>query len=78
VFKIAGTNDCVAPRNESEANASNLPAGTVWYWIEGGNHAQFGFYGPQLGDCSASIDRAEQQRQARALLIEALEAVAPR
>lgn len=78
VFKIAGTNDCVAPRDDSEANASNLPVGTVWRWIDGGNHAQFGFYGPQLGDCSASINRAEQQRQARALIIEALEALAPR
>lgn len=76
VFKIAGTRDCVAPRDDSEANASNLPPGTVWRWIDGGNHAQFGFYGPQLGDCGASIDRAEQQRQARQILVEILDTIA--
>jgi len=31
--------------------------------IEGGNHAQFGNYGPQKGDLSAIISAQEQQRQ---------------
>lgn len=31
--------------------------------IEGGNHAQFGNYGPQKGDLPASISAKEQQRQ---------------
>ena len=31
--------------------------------IEGGNHAQFGNYGPQKGDLPASISAEEQQRQ---------------
>ena len=31
--------------------------------IQGGNHAQFGDYGPQKGDGTASITREEQQRQ---------------
>lgn len=31
--------------------------------IEGGNHAQFGNYGPQKGDLSATISAAEQQAQ---------------
>ena len=31
--------------------------------IEGGNHAQFGNYGPQKGDLPASISAQEQQEQ---------------
>lgn len=31
--------------------------------IEGGNHAQFGNYGPQKGDAPAQITAEEQQRQ---------------
>ncbi len=30
---------------------------------EGGNHAQFGNYGPQKGDSPATITAAEQQEQ---------------
>lgn len=32
--------------------------------IAGGNHAQFGNYGPQRGDAAAQISAADQQRQA--------------
>ena len=38
--------------------------------IEGGNHAQFGNYGPQKGDLPATITAEEQQRQT----VEAIEA----
>lgn len=38
--------------------------------IEGGNHAQFGNYGPQKGDLPATISAQEQQRQT----VEAIEA----
>ena len=31
--------------------------------IDGGNHAQFGNYGPQKGDTSATITAEEQQTQ---------------
>lgn len=31
--------------------------------LEGGNHAQFGDYGPQEGDGEATLSRANQQRQ---------------
>jgi pimeloyl-ACP methyl ester carboxylesterase len=74
VYKIGGGRDCVAPRERSESAAGLLPPRTVWHWIEGANHAQFGFYGSQLGDCEASIDRDEQQRITLDLLTEALNA----
>jgi pimeloyl-ACP methyl ester carboxylesterase len=75
VVKIGGTRDCVAPRDRSEAAAANLPAETEWVWIEGANHAQFGWYGSQLGDCSASISRAEQQAELLAAVRGLLERV---
>jgi pimeloyl-ACP methyl ester carboxylesterase len=63
VVKIGGTLDCVAGRTRAEEAGPLLPAGTEWLWIEGANHAQFGFYGTQLGDCTATMSREEQFRQ---------------
>lgn len=36
---------------------------TIYYMIEGGNHAQFGAYGPQEGDGTATISTAEQHNE---------------
>jgi pimeloyl-ACP methyl ester carboxylesterase len=63
VLKIAATRDCVADLDASKANSHNLPVATTWVVIDGGNHAQFGYYGAQLGDCSAEITRDDQQNQ---------------
>lgn len=63
VLKIAATRDCVADLDATKANAHNLPSTTTWVVINGGNHAQFGYYGSQLGDCSADISRQVQQDQ---------------
>lgn len=61
VLKVLGSLDCVAPEDDARANARLLPATTTWEVIPGGNHAQFAHYGRQLGDCSATISRQEQQ-----------------
>ena len=61
VTKIYATNDGLASAAEVEANAVFLPAATRWVKIEGGNHAQFGYYGYQLGDGQAEINREQQQ-----------------
>jgi hypothetical protein len=46
-----------------------LPPDTQWTAIEGGNHAQFGWYGPQSGDHPATISRtAQQARTVRATI----------
>lgn len=63
VTKIYASNDGLASVEEVEANAIYLPEDTNWVLIEGGNHSQFGYYGNQLGDNSASITREEQQAQ---------------
>jgi pimeloyl-ACP methyl ester carboxylesterase len=69
VLKISGTRDCVADAESSAANRSRLPPQTQWVSIEGANHAQFGYYGSQLGDCSATITRTDQQQQTLATVV---------
>jgi hypothetical protein len=44
-----------------EDSRALLPDDTRWKAIEGGNHAQFGWYGSQSGDGQATISRREQQ-----------------
>lgn len=63
VASIYASLDGLATPEKIEASRTLLPAGTLWSLIEGGNHAQFGYYGPQAGDNQAEISRAEQQKQ---------------
>lgn len=63
VVSIYGTVDGVATPQDIDASAPLLPEQTAWTAIEGGNHAQFGWYGDQAGDNPAAISRPEQQRQ---------------
>jgi hypothetical protein len=63
VASISATNDGLATPADIEASRPLLPPDTTWLPIEGGNHAGFGYYGPQGGDGEATIPRAEQQRQ---------------
>jgi pimeloyl-ACP methyl ester carboxylesterase len=60
---IYGTRDGLTTEAEIASSRALLPADTSWVPIEGGNHAQFGWYGPQSGDNTATISREEQQRQ---------------
>lgn len=61
VTKVLGSRDGVSPLAKSEANRRLLPNSTRWIVIEGGNHSQFGLYGFQPGDRSATISRTKQQ-----------------
>jgi len=63
VLSISGTLDGLSTPAKIKASHSLLPMDTVWVPIAGGDHAQFGWYGPQAGDNPASISREEQQRQ---------------
>ena len=62
VISIYGTNDMagMAPFDTSRVQ---LPADTQFVVIEGGNHAQFGSYGPQAGDFPATISYEDQWAQ---------------
>jgi hypothetical protein len=61
VVSIYGTEDGVADEVFQES-LNRLPDGTSLVAIPGGNHAQFGDYGPQKGDGIATVSRDEQQR----------------
>jgi len=62
VLSIYGTND-MAGMEKFEETSKLLPQDTQYVIIDGGNHGQFGDYGPQPGDKIATISRAEQQQK---------------
>lgn len=72
---VFGSNDLVLDRDRYDATLPLLPPGTIRQVIQGGNHAQFGDYGPQPGDGTAGIPAEEQQRQAADLTVRILRAV---
>jgi hypothetical protein len=63
VASIYGTLDGLATPTKIDASRTLLPPDTRWKAIEGGNHAQFGWYGSQSGDHPATISRISQQAQ---------------
>jgi pimeloyl-ACP methyl ester carboxylesterase len=63
VTSIYGTLDGLATPEKVLGAAPLFPPSAQFVPIEGGNHAQFGFYGPQSGDNPATITREEQQAQ---------------
>jgi len=50
---------------------------TIMTEIAGGNHAQFGYYGTQLGDNSATISREEQQAETAVAILTFLNQLRP-
>jgi len=76
VSSIYGTLDGLATVDEVQASQRLLPAAAVFVPIEGGNHAQFGYYGDQPGDNPATISREEQQLQVIAATAALLETIA--
>ena len=63
ILKIYGSNDGVAGERAIFENKSKLPKSAKFSKIEGANHAQFGYYGFQLGDDKATISREQQQKE---------------
>ena len=62
MISIYGTED-MAGMGKFDETKSFLTADAQYVVIDGGNHAQFGDYGPQPGDNAALISRADQQAQ---------------
>jgi dienelactone hydrolase len=60
---IYGTRDGLTSLADINASRAVLPADTSFVEIVGGNHAQFGWYGPQSGDNEATVSREVQQAQ---------------
>lgn len=60
---IHGTNDGLVSTKQIDDSLGQLPSDTVHIEINGGNHAQFGWYGDQTGDNPATTSREQQQNQ---------------
>jgi pimeloyl-ACP methyl ester carboxylesterase len=74
VMKVLASEDGVAPVDDAMSRRDLLPPHTRWEVIEGGNHAQFGYYGYQLWDRPATISRELQQARVAGLLAQAITA----
>jgi len=74
VLSIYGTND-KAGMEPFDKSRAQLPADTQFVVIEGGNHAQFGSYGPQAGDKIATISPEEQWAQITEATVQFLESL---
>ena len=59
---IFGTNDGLITDQDILASVSLLSESNMFQMIDGGNHAQFGWYGDQADDNPAGITRDEQQK----------------
>lgn len=62
VLSVSASRDGLATPAKIAAARLLLPPATTYRPIEGGNHAQFGSYGAQMGDRAAAIPAAEQWR----------------
>ena len=60
LLSIYGSEDGCLDREAYEKSRPNRPADSTEKIIEGGSHAQFGAYGEQKGDGTASISATEQ------------------
>ena len=72
VVSISGTQDGLSTSGKIDDSRALLPPSTRWVVIQGGNHAGFGWYGPQPGDGEAQISREEQQEQVIAATLDLL------
>ncbi|MHB1017282.1 MAG: alpha/beta hydrolase [Coriobacteriia bacterium] len=74
VLSLYGTEDGVSG-DVFQDSLQRLPDDTSLVEIDGGNHAQFGHYGPQDGDGVATIGRDEQQRITVDAILELIDAL---
>jgi hypothetical protein len=63
VLSVYASNDEVATSEEIQDSKTRLPENTIYVNIDGGNHAGFGWYGPQNGDGALEISKESQQEQ---------------
>jgi pimeloyl-ACP methyl ester carboxylesterase len=75
VVSLIGSQDGLGTAEGVDATRNLLPQKTRFVVIDGGNHAQFGWYGDQPGDNPATISRADQQAQVVAATVELLGAL---
>ncbi len=69
VLELHGSEDLVLNRAKLEQGRQCLPASARAYELPGGNHAQFGDYGPQKGDGVPTVSRQDQTAWAAACIL---------
>ncbi|MCU0499477.1 MAG: alpha/beta hydrolase [Anaerolineae bacterium] len=77
VMSIYGTLDGLARPDQVEGSRVYLPSDAEFVPLDGGNHAQFGWYGAQAGDNEATITRADQTEQIVNAVLRVLQAITP-
>lgn len=70
IASIYGELDCVLPKQNILGLAWTLPFNASFVQIDGGNHAQWGDYGLQEGDCEAGITTTQQKIRGKNLTID--------
>ncbi len=77
VAVISASEDGLATREEIISSLDLLPPDTEWTEIQGGNHAQMGWYGSQPGDNQAMITRQAQQKLVVEATLQLLDRITP-
>ncbi|HET7821076.1 MAG TPA: alpha/beta hydrolase [Ornithinibacter sp.] len=77
VESVSGSRDGLATPATIDASRANLPADTTFNVIEGGTHAQFGAYGLQPGDGTATISDDEARRLISAASLRFVDSLRP-
>lgn len=75
VVSIYGSTDRIATPDEVLSSRPFLPASTEFVEANGGNHAQFGDYGTQMGDGQPYISADDQHRATATAVIALLERI---
>ncbi|MDA5561409.1 alpha/beta hydrolase [Exiguobacterium sp. MMG028] len=70
VLSISGELDGLAVPEDIEASRSDLPEDSQFVQIKGGNHANFGMYGPQKGDQESPLTSKEQLDEVLSAILE--------
>lgn len=74
ILSIRGTNDGII-NLESYQKAKPMMKNLTEVLIEGGNHAQFGYYGNQSGDGNATITPESQQHQSEDAIVKFIDKI---
>ncbi len=70
VLSIFGTTANLPNTEDFDLKRPLLPGNAQFVSIEGANHSQFGDYGPQKGDVSASISQSEQHQRVAGIMLD--------
>jgi hypothetical protein len=77
VESVSGSRDGLATPATIDASRANLPPDATFTVVEGGTHAQFGAYGLQPGDGTATISDGEARRLISAASLRLVDSLRP-